>query len=99
MRARHRRRGIVCHAKVVVRAADEFDLNQRAEGASHLSSVHSIGEASMTGGEALYLTMVVAAFVFFAISLGWISHTEQRARIRNRAPASTSSEPPLHKAA
>jgi len=31
----------------------------------------------MTGGETAYLSMVIGAFVFFAVALGWISEYER----------------------
>jgi hypothetical protein len=54
----------------------------------------------MTGGEALYLAMAVAAFVVFALALGWISETEQRKQRRGKKPpVITAPQLPLRKAA
>ena len=34
----------------------------------------------MSGGESAYLSLVIGAFVFFAIALAWISEYERRHR-------------------
>ena len=36
----------------------------------------------MTSGETVFLAMAVAAFVAFALVLGWVSFTERRASKR-----------------
>lgn len=56
----------------------------------------------MTGGEILYLTMAVAAFVVFAIALGLISEIEQRNQRRRQElelPAAATPVEPIRKAA